>query len=64
MTWTRAPRDDGSLATIQEWFAAAGFEPRALVVGEGDLFGVGVARFRGPTAEVRPGVRLFGAFVR
>ena len=62
--WTRAPRHDGILRTIQEWFEAAGFEPAVLVVGEGDLFGVGAARFAGATAELRRGARLFGAFSR
>jgi hypothetical protein len=60
--WTRAPRDDGILHKIQDWFTGAGFEPKALVVGEGNLFGVGAARFRGSPATVDPGVRLFDFF--
>jgi hypothetical protein len=62
--WTRAPRDDGVLSDIQEWLNDAGFEPEALVVGEGNLFGVGAARFLGPPVEPRPGARLFGGFFR
>jgi hypothetical protein len=60
--WTRVPRDDGILHRIQEWFDEAGFEPRALVIGEGNLFGVGAAQFQGHPTEVRPGVRLFDFF--
>lgn len=57
--WTRHPREDGIVTTIVEWFAESGFESTALVVPEGDLFGVGAARFRGPPGDLRPGVRLF-----
>jgi hypothetical protein len=62
--WTRVPRNDDILVTIQGWFASAGFEPRALVVGEGNLFGVGAAEFCGTTDEARPDTRLFGDFFR
>jgi hypothetical protein len=62
LIWTRVPRDDGILLTIQDWFTAAGFEPKALVIGEGDLFGVGAARFVGAPGAVRTGVRLFDFF--
>ena len=62
--WTRAPREDDILVTIQNWFSAAGFEPRAFVVGEGNLFGVGAAQFRGRPTEAHSGVRLFGDFFR
>lgn len=57
--WTRGPRDDDILARIQAWFSGAGFEPTALVVGEGGLFGVGAAHFCGAPGIVRPGTRLF-----
>jgi len=60
--WTRAPRGDDILQRIEGWFDDAGFDPRALVVGEGDLFGVGAAQFRGPPVDARPGVRLFDFF--
>jgi Putative methyltransferase len=60
--WTRVPRDDGILEQIQQWFRDAGFQPRVLVVGEGDLFGVGAARFHGEPQELRPGIRLFEFF--
>jgi Putative methyltransferase len=59
MLWTRAPRDDGILAAIQDWSAAAGFTPRALVVGEGDLFGVGAAVLTGPPSPFPPDQPLF-----
>jgi hypothetical protein len=61
--WTRHPREDGIVGTIADWFAAAGFEPLALVVPRGDLFGVGAARYTGTGAPFRPGVRFF-EFVR
>lgn len=57
--WTRATRDDGILTTIQDWSAEAGLRPRALVVGEGDLFGVGAAVLTGPPSPYRPNVALF-----
>jgi SAM-dependent methyltransferase len=57
--WTRATRDDGILTTIQDWSAEAGFRPRALVVGEGDLFGVGAAVLTAPPSPYRPDVALF-----
>jgi hypothetical protein len=62
--WTRAPRDNGILNTIQGWFNDAGFEPRALVVGERDLFGVSAAQFCGQHAETHSGVQLFGEYFR
>jgi hypothetical protein len=62
VVWTRVPRGDDILERIQDWFDDVGFEPRALVVGEGDLFGVGAAQFHGHTTEVHPGVRLFDFF--
>jgi hypothetical protein len=57
--WTRAPRQDGILETIQDWFTGVGFEPRALVDGEGNLFGVGAAQYCGDPTEARPGIKLF-----
>jgi hypothetical protein len=48
----------------QAWFTDAGFEPTALVVGEGGLFGVAAARLRGQPQELQPGVQLLGAFFR
>jgi hypothetical protein len=60
--WTRGPRDDGILERIQDWFTATGFEPRALVIGAGNLFGVGAAQFRGTPTAAHPGVRLFDFF--
>jgi hypothetical protein len=62
--WTRVPRSDGILVTIQDWFDDAGFEPRALIVGEGELFGVGAARFCGTPTPIDPDSRLFGDFFR
>src|SRR6266567_3366119 len=61
--WTRHPRDDGIVRTIQDWFVEAGFQPTALVVPGGDMFGVGAARFEGDTTPLRPDVRLFD-FIR
>jgi hypothetical protein len=62
--WTRGPRDDGILDTIEEWFVRAGLEPVCLVVGQGHLFGVGAARFRGTTPLLHGGTTFFGAFYR
>src|SRR2546429_290685 len=59
---TRVPRDDGILHSIQDWFIHVGFEPRALVVGEGELFGVGAAQFHGRPMQAPAGVRLFDFF--
>jgi len=61
--WTRHPRDDGILRTIQDWFVESGFQPTALVVPDGDMFGVGAARFEGHTTALHADVRLFD-FVR
>ncbi len=58
------PREDGILFRIRDWFNDAGFEQRAFVVGEGNLFGVGATQFRGAPAQLQPGVRLFGEFLR
>jgi hypothetical protein len=57
--WTRQPREDGLIGRIEEWFAAAGFEPTALIVPKGDLFGVGAARFTGTPEPLQPGERIF-----
>lgn len=61
--WTRGQRDDGIVHTIQDWFTAAGFEPRALVVPERVSFGVGAAQFTGTPAPLHPGTAIF-TFVR
>jgi hypothetical protein len=57
--WTRHPRQDGILPVIQGWFEEAGFRPLALVVPEGNLFGVGAARLAGPPRPFRSGQGLF-----
>jgi hypothetical protein len=57
--WTRKPQPDGVLPVIQGWFEEAGFRPYALVVGEGDLFGVGAARLTAPPRPFRSGQELF-----
>ena len=62
--WTRAPRGDAILDTIQTWFADVGFEPRAVIVGQGNLFGAAAGQFGGTPAPMRPGGRLFGDFFR
>jgi hypothetical protein len=61
--WTRQPREDGILPVIQGWFEGAGFRPQALVVAEGNLFGVGAARLTTPPRPFRSGQELF-TFVR
>jgi hypothetical protein len=61
--WTRGPREDGIVQSIQDWFEAAGFGPRALVVPEGNLFGVGAARLAVVPPPFRSGEPLF-AFVQ
>jgi hypothetical protein len=60
--WTRVPRDDGILYRIEDWFTEAGFQAEALVIGEGNIFGVGAARFRGIPTAPDEGVRLFDFF--
>ena len=50
------------LDEIQDWFADVGCEPRALVVGEGGIFGVGAAQFFGDPTEPHRGTRLFDFF--
>lgn len=57
--WTRGPRQDGILPAIQGWFGEAGFWPHALVVPEGNLFGVGAARLAAPPRPFRSGQELF-----
>jgi hypothetical protein len=57
--WTRQPQQDGMLLLIQGWFEEAGFRPRALVVPEGNLFGVGAARLAAPSRPFRSGQELF-----
>jgi hypothetical protein len=57
--WTRGPRQDGIVQTIQDWFEAAGFRPYALVVPEGNLFGVGAARLAAPPSPFDADAALF-----
>lgn len=57
--WTRKPRPPGILATIEGWFAEAGFRPHALIAAEGGLFGVGAARLTVPPPPLRPGEKFF-----
>ncbi len=61
--WTRRQDEDGIVSTIQDWFTAAGFEPRALITPERVSFGVAAARFTGTPEPLRPGVHIF-SFVR
>jgi hypothetical protein len=61
--WTRRPREDGILATIQGWFAEAGFRPAPVIVGAGDLFGVGSARLATAPPPYSPDREIF-AFTR
>ena len=61
--WTRHPRQDGIVPAIQGWFEEAGFRPHALIVPEGNLFGVGAARLAVPPRPFRPAGALF-AFVK
>ena len=62
--WTRAPREDGILHQIEAWFRSASFEPLSLVVGQGDLFGVGAARYRRDAPTLRRDVTFFESFFR
>lgn len=57
--WTRGPREGGIVRSIQGWFEAAGFRPYALVVPEGNLFGVGAARLTTPPPPFEAGAELF-----
>ena len=61
--WTRQPKPDGILPVIQGWFEEAGFSPRALVVPEPNLFGVGAARLAAAPRPFCSGQPLF-AFVQ
>jgi hypothetical protein len=61
--WTKGPRRDGIIERIEGWFADVGFERRALVVPDGNQFGVGAVQYRGDRVELRPGIKLF-EFVR
>jgi hypothetical protein len=57
--WTRDPREEGIMTAIQDSFKGAGFRPHALIVGEGNLFGVGAAVLTVPPLPFRPNVPLF-----
>jgi hypothetical protein len=57
--WTRHPEPDGIMQTIQNWFTEAGFRPEALIVPEGNLFGVGAGRLTGTPASPRNEEKLF-----
>jgi hypothetical protein len=59
VVWTRGPREDPIVETIQSWFADAGFPPVELIVAADRGFGVGTARFVGTPAPFRPGTRFF-----
>ena len=61
--WTRGPRGD-ILATIQRWFEEAGFQPDALIVPDGGLFGVGAARLVTPAPPSPAGSRKLFTFVQ
>lgn len=61
--WTRRPREDGIVPSIQDWLQAAGFRPHALVVPEGNLFGVGAARLTATPPPFDLGAALFD-FIR
>jgi hypothetical protein len=61
--WTRSRRPPDLTPAIRRWFAAAGFSELAFDAPEDTLVGVGVHRFDGAPATLRPGRRLF-SFVR
>ncbi len=61
--WTRRPRQDSIVPSIQDWFETAGFRPYVLVVPEGNLFGVGAARLTVPPPPFDAGAALFD-FIR
>jgi hypothetical protein len=60
--WTRVPRGDDILEQIDGWFTDAGFESRAVVVGEGEIFGAGAVQYRGEPRALEPGLHLFDFF--
>lgn len=57
--WTRHPEPDGIMQTIENWFTEAGFRPQALIVPEGNLFGVGAGRLTGTPASFRQKEKMF-----
>jgi hypothetical protein len=57
--WTRHPEPDGIMRTIEGWFTEAGFRPQALIVPEGNLFGVGAGRLTRTPTPLRKGEKLF-----
>jgi hypothetical protein len=59
VVWTRSPRPAGIIATIEGWLVEAGFKPRALVVPDAPLFGVGAAQLVGPAQPFQSSTRLF-----
>jgi hypothetical protein len=59
VVWTRHPREDPIVETIQGWFTDADFAPVELVVPADRGFGVGTVRFTGSPEPFQHGVRLF-----
>ncbi len=57
--WTRHPEPDGIMQTIENWFTEAGFRSQALIVPEGNLFGVGAGRLTRTPTSLRNGEKLF-----
>jgi hypothetical protein len=57
--WTRHRREPDLTPAIRSWLAEAGFEENAFEAVPESTASVGVARFRGPSAPLVPGRRLF-----
>ena len=57
--WTRAPRGDDILNRIQDWLGDAGFGRQRLIVGTGEIFGVGAAQNLGTSGGLPTALKLF-----
>jgi hypothetical protein len=59
VVWTRHRRAPDLTPSIRSWLQEAGFREVAFDAPDEFLFSVGVHRFTGEPAPVRPGLRLF-----
>ena len=62
VVWTRHRKDPDLTPSIREWFADAGFDEVAFISPDTDVWSVGVHRFVGTPAELRPSEHWFTFF--